>query len=121
MDMHHKRIVAIDLNPNNIEIADRYGLQACLGDAMQRDVLEHAGIYDARVVVLTTPDHGTTRQLVHLVRDLAPNAQIVARCRYHILHWELLHAGAHFVVDEEDQLGRRLASQVRVLIGTPNE
>jgi hypothetical protein len=68
--------------------------------------------------VLTVPDHATTRHLIRLVRDLAPDAFIVARCRYHVLHWELLHAGAHEVVDEEDQLGRRLAAQVRKLVGS---
>ena len=62
------------------------------------------------------PDHATTRHLIHLVRDLALDAFIVARCRYHVLHWELLGAGAHEVVDEEDQLGRRLAAQVRKLV-----
>ena len=67
------------------------------------------------------PDHRTTRSLIHLVRDIAPEVFIVARCRYHILHWELLHAGAHEVVDEEDQLGRRLAAQVRKLVGRPDE
>jgi hypothetical protein len=59
--------------------------------------------------------------LIHLVRDLAPGAFIVARCRYHVLPWELLSAGAHEVVDEEDQLGRRLAAQVRKLVGTSSE
>ncbi len=70
---------------------------------------------------ITVPDHATTRHLIHLVRDLAPDAFIVARCRYHVLHWELLRAGAHEVVDEEDQLGRRLAAQVRKLVGTSAE
>lgn len=117
MDVHQPQLVAVDLNPNNIEIADRYGLITHLGDATNRDILEHAGIYKARAVVITVPDHATTRHLIHLVRDLAPRAYIVARCRYHILHWELLHSGAHMVVDEEDQLGRRLATQVRQLVG----
>ena len=117
MDSHQEQMVAVDLNPNNIEIACRYGLVAHIGDATQRDILEHAGIYKARAVVVTVPDHATTRDLIYLVRDLAPDAFIVVRCRYHILHWELLHAGAHEVVDEEDQLGRRLAEQVRKLVG----
>jgi hypothetical protein len=67
------------------------------------------------------PDHATTRHLIHLARDLAPDALIVARCRYHVLRWELLSAGAHEVVDEEDQLGRRLAAQVRKLVGKPGD
>jgi CPA2 family monovalent cation:H+ antiporter-2 len=117
-DSPRHKVVAVDLNPNNIEIAKRYGLQGHLGDATHRDILEHAGIEHACAVVLTVPDHATTRHLIRLVRDLAPDAFIVARCRYHVLHWELLHAGAHEVVDEEDQLGRRLAAQVRKLVGS---
>jgi len=117
MDAHQEQMVVVDLNPNNIEIAQRYGLKAHRGDATQRDIMEHVGIYQARAVVITVPDHATARHLILLVRDLAPDALIVARCRYHVLHWELLNIGAHEVVDEEDQLGRRLAAQVRKLVG----
>lgn len=119
IDSHPRQLVAIDLNTKNIEIAHRYGLATYLGDATQRDILEHAGVYKARAVVITVPDHATVRHLIDLVRDLSPDAFIVARCRYHILHWELLHAGAHEVVDEEDQLGRRLVAQVRKLVRKP--
>ena len=121
LDSHQQQLVAVDLNPDNIEIAHRYGLVTHLGDATHRDILEHAGIYQAHAVVVTVPDHATTRHLIHLVRDLAPDAFIIARCRYHVLHWELLNAGAHEVVDEEDQLGRRLAAQVRKIVGSTDD
>ncbi len=121
MGSHQRQMVAVDLNPINIGIARRYGLVAHLGDATHRDILEQAGIYKARAVVVTVPDPATARHLIYLVRDLAPDVFIVARCRYHVLHWELLHAGAHEVVDEEDQLGRRLAAQVRKFVGSPND
>jgi CPA2 family monovalent cation:H+ antiporter-2 len=116
MDARQSQMVVVDLNPDNIEAARRLGLKAHLGDATQRDILEHADILQARAVVVTTPDHATTRHLIHLVRDIAPDAFLVVRCRYHILHWELLSAGAHEVVDEEQQVGRRLAAQVRKLV-----
>jgi len=118
MGSYREQIVVVDLNLGNIEIAQRYSLKAHPGDATQREILEHAGIYEARAVVVTVPDHATTRHLICLVRDLTPHAFIAARCRYHVLHWDLLHAGADEVVDEEDQLGRRLAAQVRKLVGT---
>ena len=121
MESNQKQMVAIDLNTKNIEAARRYGLTAYIGDATQQDILEHAGIYRACAVVITVPDHAAVRHLIHLVRDLAPDAFIVARCRYHILHWELLDAGAHEVVDEEDQLGRRLAAQIRKQIRKSDE
>jgi CPA2 family monovalent cation:H+ antiporter-2 len=120
LSSHQQQLVAIDLAPDNIDIAERYGLKAHLGDATQREILERAGIDKARVFVVTVPDPATTRQLIQLVRDLAPDVFIVARCRYHMLRWELLSAGADEVVDEEDQLGRRLAAQVRTHVGTPD-
>jgi CPA2 family monovalent cation:H+ antiporter-2 len=117
MDSRQDRMVVLDMNPSNIKVAEGYGLRAHLGDATQRDILEHAGVHQARIVVLTVPAPSTVRQLLHLVRDLAPNALIIVRCRYHVIHQEFLNAGAHEVVDEEDQVGRRLAAQVRKLIG----
>jgi CPA2 family monovalent cation:H+ antiporter-2 len=113
IDLDQTRIVVVDLNPNNVEIANRYGLQGILGDATQTEILEHAGIHRVRVVVLTLPDHNTTRHLIYHVRHLAPDAHIVVRCRYHVRHWELLSAGADEVADEEDQIGQQMAERVR--------
>ena len=64
-------------------------------------------------MILVLPDHNTTRHLIYHVRDLAPNAHVIVRCRYHLRHWELLNAGAQEVVDEEDQVGKKLAERVR--------
>lgn len=112
MDSCSHRTVVIDLDPEAIQRASQIGVVAFLGDATHRDILEHAGIHEARAVVVTMPDHAIVRSVIHLVRDIAPEAFIVARCRYHALHWELLKAGAHEVVDEEDLLGRGLVEEV---------
>ena len=50
---------------------------------------------------------------MHLCRDLAPGAALLVRSRYHVRRWELQLAGAHEVVDEEEQVGRRLAARLR--------
>jgi CPA2 family monovalent cation:H+ antiporter-2 len=122
MTDYQNRMVVIDLNRDNVDVAQRYGLEGVLGDASQTEILEHAGIYEAEVVVLTLPDHRIMRQLIYHVRDLAPGARIVARCRYHVRHWELLTAGADHVADEEDEVGRVMASQVGDLLGhVPSE
>jgi len=112
------RIVVIDLNQDNIDIADRYGLQGVLGDATQTEILEQAGIIGAGVVVIALPDHNTTRQLIHHVRDLSPDSEIIVRCRYHLRHWELLIAGADVIADEEDEVGKQLAARVREVVQT---
>ncbi len=113
LDPHQGHIVVVDLNPENITMAKRYGLIGILGDATQTEVLEHAGVQLARIVVVVLPDHNTTRHVIYHIRDLSEHAYIIVRCRYHMRHWELLAAGAHEVADEEDQVGQLLAEQAR--------
>ncbi len=117
LDSRRQQLVAIDLNPESIKVVERFGLKGQLGDATQRDILDHAGINRAQAVVITVRDHVTTRHLIHLIRDLSPDTLIVARCHHHIHYFELLYAGAHQVVDEQDQLGDRLAVDLRKLLG----
>ncbi|MCO6454928.1 MAG: cation:proton antiporter [Pirellulaceae bacterium] len=110
---HRERLVVVDLNIHNVEVAQRYGLRAYLGDGTQTEILYHAGILRSRVVVITVPNPSAMRQLIEHVRHVAPGVRIVARSRYHIYRWEFLRAGAHAVIDEEDQVGVRMALEVR--------
>jgi len=108
-----ERLAVIDLNIDNVDVAKRYGITAHVGDATLSEVLLHAGLHRARMVVITVPNPSATRHLIHQVRHLAPGVTILVRSRYHIYRWELLRAGAHAVVDEEDHVGLRLADEVR--------
>ena len=120
MSSHQNQLVVIDINPDNIEIAQRYGLAAHIGDATQSDILDHAGIQRANLVIITVPSPLTSRKLVHLVRHHASDAIILARARYHVHRWQLVHAGAHVVVDEEDRVGHELAAEVRAALNEQN-
>ncbi len=120
LDSKHK-LVAVDLNPERVEAARRYGVEAKVGDATQRDILYHAGITQAHVVVITARDHVVARHLIHIVRDLSPDTLIVARCRYHTHYFELLYAGAHKVVDEDEVLGGLLSEEVFGLVGSERD
>ncbi|MBN2289854.1 MAG: cation:proton antiporter, partial [Candidatus Glassbacteria bacterium] len=102
-------LVVLDLNPKNADWAESLGLEFHHGDACRREVLEHLQIRCALAVVITIPDPGECRQIIHLCRSLAPGAVILARARYHIRKWEFVVAGANIVVDEEDRVGEGLA------------
>ena len=114
ISLHKNQLVIIDVNSNNIEIAKRYGLIAHLGDATQLEILEHAAIELANLVIITVPSPTTSRELIYLVRYHTADAMVFARARYHIHRWQLTRAGAHVVVDEEDQVGHELASKALV-------
>ncbi len=110
---YSEQIVVMELNPRNIAVAQGIGLAVQLGDAAHREVLEHAQIHHAAVIVITVPDPNACRTMIHHCKYLAPSAVIIARARYHVLRWELQLAGAIEVVDEEEHVGLRLAAEAR--------
>lgn len=117
---HKDEIQVVELNPRTAAIAQRYELPYQLGNASQMEVLQSARIDEARVVIITVPDPVAARQVIHLCRSANPDVTILARARYHAYRWELQLAGAESVIDEEDQVGMKLAAEAkRILAGDP--
>ncbi len=105
-------IAVVELNPNTAEAALAYELTTYIGDATREEVLERVQVNRAAAVVVTLPDPTAARLVVQRVRGLAPDTFIIVRARYHVHRWQLNAAGAHAVVDEEDQVGLSIASSV---------
>jgi CPA2 family monovalent cation:H+ antiporter-2 len=110
---HKDNTTVVELSPRTAAVAREWGLRVYLGDAMHRDVLERAGVNEASVIAITLPDPIATRAIIQLCHAIAPSAAIVARSRYHMRRWELAFAGARDVVDEEEQVGLRIAAIAR--------
>jgi len=106
------RVVVLDLNPRMVMRAEELGFEVKIGDGGQREMLEQVGVAGAEMVVVTIPDPSAVRRIIGQVRMLNPSVRIVARCRYHVYRWELEAAGAHVVIDEEEEVGRRMAEDV---------
>jgi len=114
-------VTVADLNPGAIALARQLGFDGHLADASHPDVLEHLHVDSAVVVVITIPDPVACRQIIQNVRTMAETAQIIARARYHVYRWELQFSGAHVVVDEEEQVGRRMALELKRLLREDHE
>jgi len=110
------QVDVVDLNRAAGESAKHLGLRFHVGDATQREVMEHIGIESSRLVVVTIPDRQASLIIVEEVRRLARRARVVVRCRSDRYASEFKTAGAHEVVEEEEQVGRRLAAVVRARI-----
>ena len=111
----------LERNPDSADLARRMGLRTYVGDATQGMVLEHTGVVVAGIVVVTVPDPRTSRMIVECVRTAAPEAVLIVRARYNILKDDLRQAGATTVVDEETEVGRRLASEVLDILEETDE
>ncbi len=118
MRRHKQHIVVLELNPKTAAAAQAYDLQTFIGDATRAETLEQLRVGAARAVAVTVPDPATARQVIEGVRSLSPQTPIIARSRYHIHRWQLVLAGAGAVIDEEEQVGTRIALEVRKTLWT---
>ena len=116
MERHKSRLVVIELNAKSADVARTYGLRTYMGDATRPEVLEHLHIATAKAVVVTVPDPAAARHVIEGVRSLSPQTPVIARARYHVYRWELTLAGAAVVVDEEDEVGIRLAAALKKIL-----
>ena len=108
-------LLVLELNPNTVA-AHRADFPIEIGDATQREILEHFGVSSAAAVVVTIPDPGTARMIIRQAKMLAPDIPVITRSRHHLHAPELLEAGADAIVDEEEIVGAQIAVQLRALL-----
>ncbi|HEX9184906.1 MAG TPA: monovalent cation:proton antiporter-2 (CPA2) family protein [Burkholderiales bacterium] len=73
------RATLIDHDPNQIELVRRFGTKAYYGDATRLDVLEKAGIAQARLLVVALDDYQAALGLVRAVRVRYPQLKLIVR------------------------------------------
>ena len=104
--------VVLELNPETVRAERRRGRPIIYGDAARLEVLDHAGVGRARVIVIAISDAATTRTTVDVARRRNPHLHIVVRSRY-IAEMEALRAlGTNEVIPEEFETSIEILSRV---------
>jgi CPA2 family monovalent cation:H+ antiporter-2 len=93
--------VVIELNGDTVKEAMANGVPIIYGDSTRREILEHAGIGAAEVVVLAISDPQAVRHNIRLARQLNPAVHIIVRSRAVAHVEELQRCGADEVIAEE--------------------
>jgi CPA2 family monovalent cation:H+ antiporter-2 len=107
-------VIVLDVNPQGKLLAESLGLIGQIGDGTQFEVLEHAHVRSAKLVVITLPSRSAALTVLQTVRQLAPQAHIVVRSRYQLHLAEFEQAGADAVIGDEEQVGYRLSAYVNL-------
>ena len=102
----------LELKPSMARIAREMGLTVHMGDAAHDEVLLHAGLDRACLVVVTIPDPRSVRDTVKNIRRLSPGSTVIARSRYNMHTAEIEKAGTHLTVNEEMVVGKQLSKHV---------
>lgn len=91
----------IDQDPETVADEKAKGTPILYGDASRLEVLHHAGVDKARVIVLTVSDSETLLRSAELARRINPNLHIIARARFMDEVPKLALVGSNEVVAEE--------------------
>jgi CPA2 family monovalent cation:H+ antiporter-2 len=104
--------LVIEFNGDTVRRAREAGEPVLFGDSTRREILEHAGIARACVVVFAISDLPAVRRSIRLARELAPHAEIIVRTQTVGEIEELRALGADQVVAQEFETAIEIFTRV---------
>lgn len=90
----------IDHDADTVDSARRFGYQVYFGDATQPDLLQAAGVAQAKVMVVAIDDPAQCNRLLQTIKAQWPHLQVVARARDAVHAMELQEVGVQHVQRE---------------------
>lgn len=111
----------VDYSHEQLAMLRRFGLSAYFGDATRPDLLQAAGIENARVLVIAIDNRHAATELARYMHEHHPKVHVVARAidRWHV--YELWAAGCRDIIRETYDSSIRAARSVFEAIGHPRE
>ncbi|MEE8397324.1 MAG: cation:proton antiporter [bacterium] len=102
----------VDLNAQNVQLANQRNEPALFGDVTSPEVLEHLAAGRARELVLVINDPGAAVRAIKAARRVAPSLTVMVRTRYLGDVETLLAAGADDVMAAEIEASVEVTSRV---------
>ena len=110
-------LMVLDSNVERVEELTERGIPALYGDAGNSEVLSHANLDRARLLVVTTPDDASTAIIVRAARSEAPDLHIVARAATDMSVANLYAVGANHVIQPELEGGLQVVRRTLLELG----
>ncbi|MDG2054369.1 MAG: cation:proton antiporter [Phycisphaerales bacterium] len=106
--------VVIEMNAVTVAAIQHDGIDAVVGVAQHREILEYVEIESAAALVVTVPDYRIATQVVAQARSMVPDLHILSRSRHAKYVQVLRSAGADDIADEEVEVGERLVERLQL-------
>lgn len=113
--------VIIDLNIDTVRQLSESKVPAIYGDATQREILDAAGIRDAKYLLVTVPDVLVRTQAIIVAKEMNPELKVFARARYLNERAWLEEIGATQICTEEAETALGLARMLLREMGADSE
>lgn len=114
-------MTVIDYNAQHLENMRRFGARIYYGDATRPDLLQAAGLHEAKVFVAAIDDKEKLTELVRYVHQTAPDVHIIARAvdRHHV--YELWAAGCRDIIRETYDSALRMGRSSLEALNIPKD
>ncbi len=112
-------LLVMETDPERIIILNLRNIPTLYGDASNSEIIKHANLDHASILVITVPDETTTIMIVTTVRDLNPDLSIIARAATAEGVRYLTELGASHIVHPELEGGLELIHHTLLNLGYP--
>lgn len=109
--------IAIDYNQAVVSEVSKQGILAIYGDPGEPEVLEAAGVRNAKVVVVAIPDRTVQEDLVGYVQTVNPDAKLIVRTHFDEDYAKLKILKVHKIVQPEFEAAMAMVKSILVSMG----
>jgi CPA2 family monovalent cation:H+ antiporter-2 len=109
--------LVVEADAERVHELDLRGVPTLMGDAANSEVLTHAALDRARLLVVTLPEEAASELAVAAARDLAPSLPIIARAATRAGVRRLAELGAQQVIHPEMEGGLQLVRYALLQLG----
>ncbi len=113
--------IAIETNHITVKKERKLGTKIIFGDASKQEILNHAHVMAARMLVVAISDAAATRRVVAQARQMKPMLHILVRTRYISEMEPLYQLGVNDVIPEEFETSVEIFARVLRNYLVPND
>lgn len=114
---HGVEATILDHDSNRVDFLRKMGFEVYYGDATRLDLLESAGIADAKIIICATNKIDVSKAISKIVKENYPHVEMMIRTKNRYDAYELLNLGHENIYRESLETSLTLAKDVLSKMG----
>lgn len=114
---HGVEATILDHDSNRVDFLRKMGFEVYYGDATRLDLLESAGISEAKIIICATNKIGVSKAISKIVKEKYPHVELMIRTKNRYDAYELLNLGHENIYRESLDTSLILARDVLSKMG----
>lgn len=114
---HGVEATILDHDSNRVDFLRKMGFEVYYGDATRLDLLESAGIAEAKIVICATNKLEVSKAISNIIKDKYPHVEFMIRAKNRYDAYELLNLGNENIYRESLETSLSLAKDVLSKMG----